>query len=165
MDPEERRVLLNPLSQDAALLRIHPLEGVLAAVSVNVRRQQPDVAVFEIGKTYEPDKGETGAREPRWVTLALTGARAELAWHTADARADVYDAKGLAEHVLDALGVGGPRPGRPGRLRRLDPACHRTPVTAIGAIAAALGEASARRRGACGIDASVFAAAVSLDVP
>src|SRR2546426_851471 len=72
--PEPLR-LLNPLSQDAALLRIHPLEGVLAGVSVNVRRQQPDVAVFEIGKTYEPDKGETGARESRWVTLALTGAR------------------------------------------------------------------------------------------
>src|SRR2546428_292395 len=34
--PEPLR-LLNPLSQDAALLRIHPLEGVLGAVSARVR--------------------------------------------------------------------------------------------------------------------------------
>src|SRR3989441_12260582 len=164
MDPEERRVLLNPLSQDAALLRIHPLEGVLAAVSVNVRRQQPDVAVFEIGKTYEPDKGETGAREPRWVTLALTGARAELAWHTADARADVYDAKGLAEHVLDALGVGGLRPGGAGRLAGFEPDCHGTLATARGAVPAGFGELSARGREALGIDATVVAAPGSLAV-
>ena len=161
--PEPLR-LLNPLSQDAALLRIHPLEGMLAAVSVNVRRQQPDVAVFEICKTYEPDKGETGARESRWVTLVLTGARAEPAWHTADARADVYDAKGLAEHVLDALGVGGLRPGGAGRLGGFEPDCHGTLVTASGAIAAEFGEVSARVREAFGIDAPVFAAAVSLDV-
>src|SRR5207245_10553100 len=77
--PEPLR-LLNPLSQDASLLRIHPLEGVLAAVAVNVRRQQPDVGVFEICKTYEADTGETGAREPRWVAIALTGARADHAW-------------------------------------------------------------------------------------
>src|SRR5881409_1387733 len=141
--PEPLR-LLNPLSQDASLLRIHPLEGVLAAVSVNVRRQQPDVGVFEICKTYEADTGETGAREPRWVAIALTGARAEHAWHATDARADVYDAKGLAEHVLDALGVGGLRPGGAGRLAGFEPDCHGTLVTASGAIAAEFGEVSAR---------------------
>jgi phenylalanyl-tRNA synthetase beta chain len=161
--PEPLR-LLNPLSQDASLLRIHPLEGVLAAVSVNVRRQQPDVALFEICKTYESDTGETGAREPRWVAIALAGARAEHAWHTADARADVYDAKGLAEHVLDALGVSGLRPGGAGRLRGVEPDCHGTLVTEGGAIAAEFGEVTAAVREAFSIDAPVFAAVVSLDV-
>ncbi len=160
--PEPLR-LLNPLSQEASLLRVSPLEGVLAAVSVNVRRQQPDVAVFEICKTYESDTGETGAREPRWVALALAGARAEHAWHTADARADVYDAKGLAEHVLDALGAA-TRPGGVGRLRGFEPDCHGTLVTQAGAIAAEFGEVSARVREAFAIDVPVFAAVVSLDV-
>jgi phenylalanyl-tRNA synthetase beta chain len=160
--PEPLR-LLNPLSQDASLLRIHPLEGVLAAVSVNVRRQQPDVALFEICKTYEADAGETGAREPRWVAIALAGARAEHAWHTADARVDVYDAKGLAEHVLDALGVP-TRPGGAGRLRGFESDCHGTLVREDGTIAAEFGEVSAQVREVFSIDAPVFAAVISLDV-
>src|SRR5262249_6260784 len=45
--------LMNPLAQDASLLRVNPLEGVLSAVATNVRRQQPDVRVFEISKTYQ----------------------------------------------------------------------------------------------------------------
>src|SRR5438034_713349 len=161
--PEPLR-LLNPLSQDASLLRIHPLEGVLAAVAVNVRRQQPDVGVFEICKTYEADTGETGAREPRWVAIALTGARAEHAWHTTDARVDVYDAKGLGEHVLDALGVSGLRPGGVGRLAGFEPDCHGTLVGEAGTIAAEFGEVAAAVREAFGIDTPVLAAAVSLDV-
>src|SRR5213594_466166 len=44
--------LLNPLATDASWLRSNPLEGVLAAVATNVRRQQPDVRIFELCKTY-----------------------------------------------------------------------------------------------------------------
>ena len=65
--------LLNPLAQDASVLRSHPLEGLLGAVSVNLRRQQPDVALFEICTTYERAAGETGAAEPRWAAIALSG--------------------------------------------------------------------------------------------
>src|SRR5439155_10755038 len=108
--------------------------------------------VFEICKTYEADTGETGAREPRWVAIALTGARAEHAWHTTDARVDVYDAKGLGEHVLDALGVSGLRPGGVGRLAGLEPDCHGTLVGQAGTIAAQFGEGPAAGPEPFGID-------------
>jgi phenylalanyl-tRNA synthetase beta chain len=49
--------LLNPLAQDASWLRSHPLEGVLGVVATNVRRQQPDVRIFELCKTYAWAKG------------------------------------------------------------------------------------------------------------
>src|SRR5262249_54979082 len=49
--------LMNPLAQDASLLRVNPLEGVLSAVATNVRRQQADVRVFEISKTYAQNAG------------------------------------------------------------------------------------------------------------
>src|SRR5262249_52871217 len=49
--------LMNPLAQDASLLRVNPLEGVLGAVAANVRRQQADVRVFEITKTYAQTAG------------------------------------------------------------------------------------------------------------
>src|SRR5207249_1249325 len=159
--------LMNPLAQDASLLRTHPLEGVLSAVATNVRRQQPDVRVFEICKTYahaaESEPGRAAFRppsagtgltapattepgraslrppsagtgltapattepgraslrppsadgdlavpatiEPRWVAIALTGGRTEPGWSGEPEPVDVYDAKGLAEHVLAALAV------------------------------------------------------------
>ncbi len=155
--------LLNPLSQDASLLRSHPLEGVLGAVATNGRRQQPDVALFELCTTYGPAKNETGAIESRWVAIALTGARAESAWHSGDSKADVYDAKGLAEHVLDALGVH-TRPGGPGRLAGFEPDCHGSLVTADGAVVAEFGEVLHAASAAFGIAAPVFAATIALDV-
>ncbi|MBI1961873.1 MAG: phenylalanine--tRNA ligase subunit beta [Candidatus Rokubacteria bacterium] len=155
--------LLNPLAQDASVLRSHPLEGLLGAVSVNLRRQQPDVALFEICTTYERAAGETGAAEPRWAAIALSGGRTAHAWHTPDAPADVYDAKGLAEHVLAALGVA-VTPGGAGRLGGFEPDCHGTLVTAAGAVAAEFGEVAAAVREAFGLDAPVFGAAVALDV-
>ncbi len=155
--------LLNPLSQDASLLRTHPLEGVLGAVATNVRRQQADVGLFELCKTYEPATSETGAREPRWAAIALTGTRAEPAWHRGAATADVYDAKGLAEHVLEALGVT-TTPGGAGTLGGFEPDCHATLLTSDGRVAAEFGEVAAAAREAFGIAAPVFAAAISLDV-
>src|SRR6185295_18531711 len=74
--------LLNPLSQDASHLRVHPLEGVLGVVATNLRRQQSDVRVFEIARTYErAPGGDTDTAEPRWLALAVCGARADLSWH------------------------------------------------------------------------------------
>src|SRR2546427_3321389 len=98
--------LLNPLSQDASQLRAHPLEGLLGVIATNLRRQQPGMRVFEICRTYERALGgDTETTEPRWVALALAGARAEAAWHTPPAAADVYDAKGLAELVAGGFGL------------------------------------------------------------
>ena len=154
--------LMNPLAQDASLLRTHPLEGVLGAVSTNVRRQQADVRVFEVGKTYQWGNGDTGTREPRWVAIALTGARGEGGWSGAPEPVDVYDAKGMAEHTLAALGVRAGS-GDAGGLSGFEPDCHGTLVTKQGAVVAEFGEVAAALRESFGITATVFAAVVSLD--
>ena len=152
--------LLNPLAQDAALLRQHPLEGVLGVIATNLRRQQPDVRVFELTRTYERAAGETGAREPRWVALALTGARGETAWWGDRAAVDVYDVKGLAEHVLRAFRLAGVPAA--GRLPGFEPDCHGA-LAVEGVGVAEFGEVVAAARERYGIDAPVFAAAVALD--
>jgi len=176
--------LMNPLAQDASLLRVNPLEGVLGAVATNVRRQQADVRVFEITKTYVPAGAEpgravlrppsvkagltdrattdTGTTEPRWVALALTGSRNASSWAGASEPVDVYDAKGLAEHTLDALSVGAAT-GEGGALSGFEPDCHGALVSESGAIVAEFGEVAAALREGFGIDAPVFAAVVSLD--
>jgi phenylalanyl-tRNA synthetase beta chain len=154
--------LLNPLSQDASALRAHPLEGLLGVVATNLRRQQPGVRVFEICRTYEPDPGsETGAAEPRWAVLALAGARADAAWHTPPAAADVYDAKGLAELVIEEFGLtlqtqtGGTGSG-------FEPDSHATLLAGNNRVGE-FGEVAATTRAAFGIETPVFAAVLSLD--
>jgi phenylalanyl-tRNA synthetase beta chain len=151
--------LLNPLAQDASLLRQHPLDGLLGVVAVNVRRQQPDVRVFEVARTYVA--GEHGPREPRWVAIALCGARGNGGWDVSPEPVDVYDAKGLAEHVLRAFGTEGV-PGA-GRLGGFEPDAHGALLAADGTVLAEFGEVAAAARAAFGIDAPVFGAAVSLD--
>ena len=182
--------LLNPLAQDAAWLRSNPLEGILGAVATNVRRQQPDVRIFEFCKTYaragvseparvslrppstkagltdpattNPATTNPATTEPCWVAIALTGARGEPGWYGPNERADVYDAKGLAEHALDALGAR-VSTGDAGALGGFEPDCHGTLVADGGAILGEFGEVAAALRENLGIPAPVFAAVLSLD--
>jgi phenylalanyl-tRNA synthetase beta chain len=156
----EPLVLVNPLSQDAAFLRNHPLAGVLSAVGLNLRRQQPSVRLFEIARTYERRDGVLV--EPRWATLALSGQRGEPAWYRAVENVDVYDAKGLAEHALEALGIAATA-GSGGQLSGFEEDCHGTLVTASGTVVAEFGEVAARVREEFDIDLPVFAAVLSLD--
>jgi phenylalanyl-tRNA synthetase beta chain len=152
--------LLNPMSEEASLLRQHPLDGLLGAVATNVRRRQPNVRLFELAPVYE--RTEQGPREPRWASIALTGARTDPAWYQAEAPVDVYDAKGLAEHVLAALGAR--THGRAGgRLAGFEPDSHGVLVTGAGAALAEFGEIAAPVRAAYGLDAPVFAAVIDLD--
>jgi phenylalanyl-tRNA synthetase beta chain len=188
--------LLNPLAQDASWLRTHPLEGVLTAVATNVRRQQPDVRVFELCKTYaravaatEPARpgsaGKSNVSEPartslrppskqaglpnpatteaRWLAIALTGARGEPGWSGSRDRVDVYDAKGFAEHALEALGLRA-GPGDDGALGGFEPDCHGALTGEGGVVLGEFGEVAAALREQLGIPAPVFAAVVSLDV-
>ncbi|HEU5197533.1 MAG TPA: phenylalanine--tRNA ligase subunit beta [Methylomirabilota bacterium] len=156
--------LLNPLSHDASHLRVHPLEGVLGVVATNLRRQQTDVRVFEIGRTYERRPGgDTDTTEPRWVAIALSGARADLGWAGSREAVDVYDAKGFAEHALAALGVVAGRTESGGRLGGLEADCHGTLAGDGGETLAEFGEVAAAVRTRFGIDVPVFAAAIPLD--
>jgi phenylalanyl-tRNA synthetase beta chain len=156
----EPLALVNPLSQDAALLRHHPLVGVLGAVALNLRRQLPSVRLFEIARTYERRDG--GTAEPRWAAIALSGLRADPGWDRAVENADVYDAKGVAEHALGALGVVAAA-GASGTLSGFEDDCHGALVAPDGAVLAEFGEVAASARKAFDIDAPVFAAVLSLD--
>jgi phenylalanyl-tRNA synthetase beta chain len=161
--------LRNPLSRDASLLRYNPLEGVLGVVATNLRKQQPNIRVFEIGKVFEPAPGL--AREPRWLAIALAGARVPPAWWAqpaGDGRSeavDIYDAKGLAEHVLEALRVAAPtsRALLAGGVKGFEPDCRGVLVAENGVTVAEFGEVAADVRALYDIGVPVFAALLPLD--
>src|SRR5439155_11552315 len=96
-----------------------------------------------------------------WLAIALTGARGEPGWSGGRDRVDVYDAKGLAEHALEALGLRAGS-GSGGALGGFEPDCHGALTGEGGVILAEFGEVLAALREQLGIPAPVFAAVVSL---
>jgi phenylalanyl-tRNA synthetase beta chain len=108
IDPADPGVvrLQNPLAADRSVLRPTLLMGLLEAVATNVRRQAPDVRVFEIGRVFEGRGSGELPREETRVAIAWTGLRASRAWYAARARADVFDVKGAVETIVEALGRG-----------------------------------------------------------
>ena len=154
--------LLNPLSQDAAVLREHPLEGLLGVVATNLSRQQASVRVFELCRTYEAAPGgDTDTAEPRWAVVALAGARAEAGWHAPATKVDVFDAKGVAELVVAGFGLT-PTTRLGGALAGFEPDSHATLLVGD-AVVGEFGEVAASARAAYGVEAPVFAAALRLD--
>ena len=156
--------LLNPLSQDASYLRRHPLDGILGVVAINARRQQSDVRVFEIGKTYEASAGGDTGDGRATLARARGERRAAAPWRGVTARAPATSTTPRAwPSTRSARSACGPRPGPGGALGGFEPDCHASLVSASGEVVAEFGEVAARTRTALGIDAPVFAAAVRLD--
>lgn len=89
--------IANPLSEKFAVMRPSLLPGLLDALVYNRRREAAGVRLFEVGSAFTP-RGEVS--RVGWV---LTGPRLEH-WSGSEGEVDVYDAKGIAELLADALG-------------------------------------------------------------
>ncbi|HLE43568.1 MAG TPA: phenylalanine--tRNA ligase subunit beta [Methylomirabilota bacterium] len=108
MAPDDPRIvtLQNPLAADRSVLRPTLLFGLLEALQINARRQAPDVRFFEVGRVFQAQGAGKLALEETRVGIALTGLRAPRVWFSGKARADVFDARGAVETVVEALGRG-----------------------------------------------------------
>ena len=90
--------IANPLSEKFAVLRPSLLPGLLDALVYSRRRETDDVRLFEAGSIFLPG-GE--ATRVGWM---LTGSRL-LYWGGGGGDVDVFDAKGIAELIGQAVGV------------------------------------------------------------
>lgn len=104
---DEVRRLANPLSSDMDVLRPSLLPGLLDILRHNLRHQNANLALFEIGRVFR--RSPAGTREGWRLAIALTGARAPVFWSGEDreARVDTYDLKGLLEELFEHLGLRG----------------------------------------------------------
>ncbi|MBI4611560.1 MAG: phenylalanine--tRNA ligase subunit beta [Candidatus Rokubacteria bacterium] len=162
-DPASADVLAlrNPLSRERALLRPTLAAGLLELLAGNLHRQNPDVRCFEIGRVFTPGGPEGLAREALNLGIALMGARGARAWYQPREDVDLYDTKGLAEHVLAALRVDGCE-ARPPGPPFLEPG-RGGELLVAGAAVGWFGEASLRVREAFDLPAPVLLAEVFLD--
>jgi phenylalanyl-tRNA synthetase beta chain len=166
MAPDDPRVvaLQNPLAADRSVLRPALLGGLLEALQTNVRRQNPDVRLFEVGRVFESQGAGKLALEETRIAIALTGLRAPRAWFSGKARADVFDAKGAVEVVVEALGRGEVDVGslEPTGAPYLEEG-RGTSVVVDGSPVGVLGELHPAVQRAFDLPAAVFYAELSLD--
>ncbi|MCC7246807.1 MAG: phenylalanine--tRNA ligase subunit beta, partial [Saprospiraceae bacterium] len=96
----------NSANQGLDCLRPSMLISGLESVQRNQNRQNPDLRLFEFGKTYQ----RTGEKMEETLRLALliTGAHSAESWHpAAKAKVDFYTLKSCVQNLLTRLGISG----------------------------------------------------------
>lgn len=99
--------LLNPLSEDQAVLRTMLLPGLLDNVRRNINFQKTSVRLFEIGKVFLPVATEKLPEETMHITGVLSGNRYgdSSPLHFKQDLVDIYDAKGAVEFIAEIMGI------------------------------------------------------------
>ena len=99
-DQDDLVHIANPLSEKFTVLRPSLLPGLVDSLVRNRRREHRDVRVFEIGKRFRHQAGETSG-----VAVAITGAGTAEHWSEPERAIDFFDLKGIIERTCKALGV------------------------------------------------------------
>jgi phenylalanyl-tRNA synthetase beta chain len=95
--------ILNPLTEDQAVMRTSLVPGLLETVYRNISKQQKNLKLFEIGKIYIK-KGEGNLPEETEMLAGLwTGARLDASWYAKETPCDFFDIKGVVEGLLKGL--------------------------------------------------------------
>ena len=110
-DDSRRKVtrLLNPLTEDQAVMRSMLLPGLLENVQRNINHQQPDLRLFEVGKVFIQESADGQPEERYQLCAACCGLRYPGAspMYFSDQQADLFDIKGLAETLITTLRLKG----------------------------------------------------------
>lgn len=94
--------LLNPLSEEQALLRTHLAGHLLEAVSRNQRRGVQAVHLFEIASVFSQSGGEQPTERLR-MGIVMWGRKPGWSWGEPVRDVDFYDLKGVVESLGEAL--------------------------------------------------------------
>jgi len=129
-DTDDRRQtvsILNPLTEAQDVMRTSLLPGLFGAMLQNTTQQNPNLRLYEVGKTFFDITRQPLPTEREMVSALWTGCRQERTWHAKEEKADFYDIKGVVEALADALNIG--------KLRFTVPTDHRYPYYQAGAVA------------------------------
>lgn len=112
MNREHLVFIHNSANQGLDCLRPTMLFSAVEAVQRNQNRQNPDLRLFEFGKTYERTQGKSegiaGFAESARLSIVMTGAHSAESWHpTSKKSVDFYSLKAVVQSLLTRLGVSG----------------------------------------------------------
>ncbi|SDK42182.1 phenylalanine--tRNA ligase subunit beta [Sediminibacillus albus] len=97
-----------PMSEEHSNLRLSILPELLASLSYNLARKQPNLAYYEMGTVFVSTVGENVTKQPQEVlrlAAAVTGDWLAYPWQQEKKQVDFFVVKGIAEGLFDKLGV------------------------------------------------------------
>ncbi len=107
-DDEKAVKVLNPISEESAMLRETLAVSVLNCMKYNYDNGQKTFWAYEIGKTYSiegtSDEKNTGVKETKVLAGVLTGDVENSKWQVKTSP-DFYTVKGILEKLFAELGV------------------------------------------------------------
>ena len=100
---ENNITMLNPLSNDLAVMRQSMLFSGLEAIAYNNNRKRSNLKLFEFGKTYHQYEAER--IENKHLSIFISGDRSKESWVTPSKPSDFFYLKGVVTSVLERLGL------------------------------------------------------------
>lgn len=100
--------LHNPLTRDQGAMRTTLVPGMLQAVALNTSRNNLDLALYEMGRTYHGRLPLTELpQETERLGIILAGKQRPPHWREEQPEADFFRLKGVLEALLGELGLTG----------------------------------------------------------
>ncbi len=151
--------VLNPLSSELDILRGSLLLNGLSAVAYNINRQQYDLRLYELGKTYF--KAADKYLEQNYISLFLTGKKEDENWNSSKNHVDIFTLVSFVEGIFTKLGVIGKLQKNKGSHTILDSVINYTQGKNT---VAALGSVNKKSLKYSDIKQPVYAAEINFDL-
>lgn len=97
--------MLNPLSTDLNVLRQTLLFSGLETIIYNRNRKNPDLKLYEFGKTYMTIKAGEKYIETKHLSVFITGSKQGENWNAKEEPVNLYTLKGIVKAILERLGI------------------------------------------------------------
>ena len=100
-DGEQPLRIINPISDDLAVVRTSMLPSLLLTAAYNLNRSNRSIAIFEVGRTFHLEEtAYNKTREDHILSVLLTGTAQAKSWDQPERQFNFYDLKGLGELFL-----------------------------------------------------------------
>lgn len=99
----EAVTISNPISDDQNVMRTTLVHSMLSTIAHNKNRGERSVKLYEVGKTYGVERGTI--KECEALVIGLMGVEEEKEWFTGEKEVDFFAIKGIAEALMDTLGI------------------------------------------------------------
>lgn len=95
--------MLNPSSEDLAIMKTSPLYTALESIAYNINRRSPNLKFFEFGRSYE--KKSENYEETEWLSIYLTGRNVEDNWLDESRKSTLHDLSNTVQSILKYAGI------------------------------------------------------------
>ncbi len=97
--------ILNPLTEEQAVMRTSLIPGLLETIHRNIAQQTKSLRLFEVGKIYINREKDNLPEEIEMLAGIWTGSRTNASWYSKESGCDFFDIKGVVEGLLNRVKI------------------------------------------------------------